>query len=319
MLLHPSLKALLGDPAGESIEPSTLSIEAARAAFAAEMSAIDGQAATPPPVVPFRDFAIAVDGGDIHAREYRPVSLSTDSGAPALLYLHGGGWIFGGIDTHDAICRFLSEHAPCVVFSVEYRLAPEHPFPTPLNDALAAYQWLSENAAACGIDPTRFAVAGDSAGANLAFGVSRLSREAGVQAPCFQLLIYPVCDLFGVTASREQFRRGYWLDSLDYQIGCYIRSPADMVDPRASLRLADDIGSMPPTRIVTAGFDPLRDEGNALADKLLRAGVTTEIINYPQYLHGFVSLRGILPEIDDILRELAAVIARGYRAAGRNA
>lgn len=317
-MLHPVLSTLLAPTDQEPGSPMTaesFSPETARAAFMAEVAALDSQASTPPPDVPYRDLMVGVEGGEIRCRIYRPASLSDTALAPALLYLHGGGWIYGGIESHDAICRFLAHHTPCIVIAPEYRLAPEHRFPTPLNDAFATYQWIIENSANEGIDRQRIAIAGDSAGANMAFGISSLSLKEAIVTPCFQLLLYPVCNLFAITQSREEFRQGYWLDNIDFQTDCYIRSDADRLDPLASISLTRDLSEMPPTRIVTAGFDPLRDEGIALAQKLSAQNVPTELVNYPSYIHGFMSLRGLLPEVDDILRETSAVISRGLMSA----
>jgi len=278
-----------------------------------EVAELDARATTPPPDVAHKDVLIAVDDEKIRCRIYRPGSLTDTSDAPALLYLHGGGWIYGSIESHDAICRFLAHYTPCVVFVPEYRLAPEWRFPTPLNDAYAAYKWIIEHADDHGIDGKRVAVAGDSAGGNMAFGVSTLAIRNAFNRPCFQLLAYPVCNLFAITTSREDFRNGYWLDNIDFQIECYVRSDTDRLDPLASIGLARDLSQMPPTRIITAGFDPLRDEGIALGERLAAKGVQTEIVNYPSYIHGFLSLRGILPEIDDVLKESSSSISRGLR------
>lgn len=316
-MLHPTLRQLLGSAEAEQdVTPLAESFDfaVARAAFLADVAALDAGAATPAPDVPYRDVYVPVEGGEIRCRIYRPAALADNAPAPALLYVHGGGWIYGGIESHDALCRILACTSQCVVIAPEYRLAPEHRFPVPLEDAYAAYQWVIGNAAAEGIDTARIAVAGDSAGGNMAFAISALSLRDTIQRPCFQLLAYPVCTLFESTPSREEFRKGYWLDNIDFQTGCYVRSDADRLDPLASIGLMRDVAHMPPTRILTAGFDPLRDEGLALAGRLSAAGVPTEVVNYPAYIHGFLSLRGILPEIDDVLREVSAVLARGMRS-----
>lgn len=317
-MLHPALTPLINPPTDvgrdlEDLRPEG-TIEEAREAFHAEVAALDAMAIMPLPDVNIAEAEIPVEGGTISCRVYRPHALKSDMAAPAVLYLHGGGWIFGNLETHDGICRMLAHHTPCVIVSVAYRLAPGVHFPVPLEDSLAAYCWLRDKAAELSIDNSRIAVAGDSAGANLAFGVSRLATRAGIEPPRFQLLLYPVCDLIALTTSRKRYARGYWLDSLDFQISCYIGSEADRNDPRASPRLARDLHIMPPTRIVTAGYDPLCDEGIALAEQLQNAGVITERVHFPQYIHGFASLRGLLPEVDDVLREQAAALSRWLAA-----
>lgn len=313
-MLHPTLTPLVNPSANISCDLEDFrpegTIEEAREAFHAEVAKLDAMADKALPDVDIAETEIPVSGGTISCRIYRPHALKSDEAAPAVLYLHGGGWIFGNLETHDGICRMLAYHAPCVVVSVAYRLAPEVRFPVPLEDSLAAYCWLRDNASALGIADSRIGVAGDSAGANLAFGVSRLAARTGIEPPRFQLLLYPVCDLVAVTASRKRYARGYWLDSLDFQISCYIGSEADRNDPRASPRLVRDLHVMPPTRIVTAGYDPLCDEGIALAEQLQNAGVVAEHVHFPQYIHGFASLRGLLPEVDDVLREQAAALSR---------
>ena len=228
----------------------------------------------------------------------RPGRLYVPRGAaatgPLLVFLHGGGWVHGDLESHDPLCRFLAEQAQVRVLAVDYRLAPEHPFPAAYDDCLAAYRWAVDHAAALGADPDRLAVGGDSAGGTLAAAVAiAAAREALPLA--FQLLVYPGTDMRGGTESRELFNRGLVLeqDFMDLAMEAYLPNPEDVVDPRASPALADLPPGLCPAYVATAGFDPLRDEGEAYARRLADAGVDVELRRFPDQLHGFVQMVGV--------------------------
>jgi acetyl esterase len=224
------------------------------------------------------------------ARLYIP-STPTDA---LLVFFHGGGWMFGDLDTHDGPCRALAEQAGVRVLAVDYRLAPEHPFPAPYDDCLAAYRWVLDNLAAVGASADRLAVGGDSAGGNLAAAVALEAAEQGLPL-AFQLLIYPATDLADpTTESRRLFSEGFYLTSAMMDLGAdsYLPDHADRSHPRASVLLADIPADLAPAYICTAGFDPLRDEGEAYADKLEAAGVDVELERFSGLLHGFLNWTG---------------------------
>lgn len=218
---------------------------------------------------------------------------------PALVYLHGGGWTIGDLDTHDVLCRSLCQQAGGVVVSVDYRLGPEHKFPAAYDDAVAAWQWVAAQAADLGIDPARIAIGGDSAGGNLAAAACLGLRDLGCQ-PVMQLLIYPSTLMAPDTDSYRTNGQGYMLtrESMAWYSGNYLRSPQDALDWRASPQLASSHAHLPPAWVLTAGFDPLRDEGLMYADALSRAGVSSQYVCFERQIHGFITMGRVLHEAD---------------------
>jgi acetyl esterase len=234
------------------------------------------------------DLTVAGAAGPIKARHYRPA----DSRAPLLVYYHGGGWVLGDLDTHDDVCRAISRDAGAHVLSVDYRLAPEHKAPAAAEDAFAAYCWALEHVGELGADPGRVAVGGDSAGGNLAAVVSQQARNAGGRLPALQLLIYPVTNLSGETRSQTLFADGYFLRKwdMDWYTDKYLTDTAiELTDPRVSPLLADDLSGLPPALVLTAGFDPLRDEGNQYAEALRDAGTTVDHREFGSLIHAFLN------------------------------
>ncbi len=219
-----------------------------------------------------------------------------------LVYFHGGGWVVGDLDTHDAPCRLLARAAGVRVLSVDYRLAPEHRFPAAADDALAAFRWAVEHAAELGADPRRIAVGGDSAGGNVSASTALQAARDGGPAPAFQLLIYPVTDNAAPsdpatqTGSYRMFADGFFLTAEQmrwYRAHYFGAAEATAArDVRASPLLADDLSGLAPAHVVTAGFDPLRDEGEAYAARLREAGVRTTLRRHPGLIHGFVNVVG---------------------------
>jgi acetyl esterase len=268
----------------------TLSIDEARAA---DLAAIQAAAGTGEPVHEVIDGTLPGPAGDLPIRTYRP--LDTADPLPTLIYFFGGGWTLGNIDTSDAICRSLANAVPCQVITIGYRLAPEHKFPAAVNDSYAATRWIAHHAEAFGADPARLAVAGDSAGGNLAAVVCQLSRSAG-PALAAQVLIYPNTDYRGATESMRTnddptlFNRR----SVAWYWSHYLSTPDEGLDPRVSPLLADDLSGLPPALVITAEYDPLRDEGEAYAGKLRAAGVPVESTRYDGMVHGFVAMAGVL-------------------------
>ena len=230
-------------------------------------------------------------GGGLRLRIYTPAEVARP--APAILYLHGGGFVIGDLDTHDAPCAYLAHQSGCVVVSLAYRLAPEHPFPAALDDALAGFRWLADHADALGLDKARLAIGGDSAGGNLSAVVAQVAtREAWTVRPAFQLLLYPATDMRREHESHRAFADGYLLSgaTITWFLGHYLRSDADITDPRASPLLAADLRGLPPAYVAIAGFDPLRDEGREYAGRMREAGVSVQLDCHDALVHGFISL-----------------------------
>ena len=230
----------------------------------------------------------------IPVRVYRP-SLAND--LPALIYFHGGGFVICNLDTHDRVCRGLSNASGCVVVSVDYRLAPEHKFPAAAEDAYSATRYVAEHAGEFGIDPSRIAVGGDSAGGNLATVVAMMARDRGGPALKFQLLIYPVTDFTEhVTQSERDYGHGYFLDEelMDWFADQYFANETDRHLPYGSPSKASDLRGLPAAMVITGECDPLRDQGEAYAEQLRHAGVSVLVKRYDGMIHPFLSLAGII-------------------------
>jgi acetyl esterase len=287
MQLMLRLQRLAGQPA-LGVWP----LERARALTRAQSYAAAGHQ----PIGALRD--LTVDGVDapLAARLYVPSSRVGADPVPTLLFIHGGGHGLCGIDTHDAGCRHLAEHSGVQVLSVEYPLAPEHPFPAAVHACFAAYQWLVKNADTVNADPDRLAVGGDSAGGNLAATTAILAAEAGLPL-ALQLLLYPVTDFVHRSRSRELFDGGdFYLsrEGMDRLAGYYLPEGTDRSDPLASVLLRDTFPpGLAPAYVVTAGFDPLRDEGEAYADLLAEHGVAVTRTRYPAMVHAFANVVGV--------------------------
>ena len=230
-------------------------------------------------------------------RLYRPTAQAGQP-LPVLVYLHGGGWTIGDLDTHDVLCRELAQGAGCAVLAVDYRMGPEHRFPAAVDDCVAATRWVRKNAGALGLDATRMAIGGDSAGGNLAAVACLVMRDAGDALPAFQLLIYPATDMRAVATSHQANAQGYLLteDSIRWYRSQYIETAEEWSDWRASPLLASSHAGLPPALVLTAGFDPLRDEGRQYADKLSAAGVPTQYICFERQIHGFITMGRLLAE-----------------------
>ncbi len=269
----------------------------------------------PAPALPrLEDIRIPGPAGPIGARVYDPAGPSA-SPRPVVAYFHGGGWVQGDLETHHGLCARLASRAGALIVAIDYRLAPEHKFPAAVDDCFAAYRWLRSHAGELGGDAARVGLAGDSAGGNLSAVVSQLSARAGDVVPACQVLIYPALDCGLDTSSHRELEDAHVIprDRILWYMTQYLRDEADWRDPRAAPLLSSDLAGQPATLIITAGFDPLRDEGLAYAERLRNAGVDVTYREYPGQIHAFVSLTKAIPqglactwEIGDYLRERLA-------------
>ena len=246
-------------------------------------------------------------------RLYRP---SARTGLPVVLFIHGGGWMVGSIATHDNICRRLSNCAGALVVSVGYRLAPENKFPAALEDVYTALQWANAESGAFGGDPGRMAVAGDSAGGNLAAAVCLVTRDRGGPSVRFQALAYPGLDASDL--DRESYilnGKGYFLTKniIEQVIPQYVNNAAEVFDPYVSPLLAKDVSGLPPGFVITAGFDPLMSEGEAYAARLSGSGIPCRARRYNSMIHGFISLSGLLPQAGQAIGEMATAISEALQ------
>ncbi len=258
------------------------------------------------------DLVLPGPAGQIPARFYEPPGLGLER-RPLIVYFHGGGWAIGDLDTCDGVCRFLALKVPATVLSVDYRLAPEHPFPAAVEDALAAFRWAAKDNTRLGVDPDRIAVAGDSAGGNLAAAASLLARDGGGPIPAMQALIYPITDAIGGQRSREEFAKGFLLSKadMDWYERHYLPPGSDHADPRVSVLRADDLSGLPPAYVTTAGFDPLRDEGEAYAERMRDAGVPVTLRRHPGLTHSFANMTAISSTARAAMLELAGALRDG--------
>jgi acetyl esterase len=263
------------------------------------------------PMTEVRELRVAGAEGELDARLYRPVD---EDNLPLLVFFHGGGFVMGNLDTHDNLCRSLARQAEAVVVSVAYRLAPESHFPAAPLDCYAATCWLVENATALGVDGRRLALAGDSAGGNLALAVSQLAAQRHGPKISYQCLFYPVTDARCDSQSYEDFAEGYLLSSamMYWFWQQYLQDTGQGDDPLASPLRADSMAGMPPTTLLTAEFDPLRDEGEAFARRLLEAGISVRLQRCEGMTHGFISMAPFVERAALALADAAADLRRAF-------
>jgi acetyl esterase len=252
-------------------------------------------------------------GGTIPARMYEPAGIGRDAGL--LVFLHGGGFILGSLVSHANLCRFTARRAGCKVLAIGYRKAPEHRFPAALDDSIAAFRWAVQHADQLGVDPSRIAIGGDSAGGNLAAGVA-LGLDPDEPRPCFTWLVYPLVDAnVAAWPSAQLFARGPLLsrgNALD-MVGHYAPDPATKRDPRLSVLDSNELERMPPTYVATAGMDPVRDQGERFAERLRAAGVAVQCDRFTNLPHGF-DLLLINPDARRATEATCAALARGLAA-----
>lgn len=264
------------------------------------------------PMAEVRDLKVAGAEGLLDARLYRP---SEEDNLPLLVFFHGGGFVMGNLDTHDNLCRSLASQVEAVVVSVAYRLAPEHHFPAAPLDCYAATCWLVEQAAELGFDGSLLALAGDSAGGNLALAVSRLAAQLQGPKVSYQCLFYPVTDARCDSQSYEDFAEGYLLSSamMYWFWQQYLQDTGQGDDPLASPLRAESLAGLPPTTLITAEFDPLRDEGEAFARRLMQAGVSLRLQRCEGMIHGFISMAPFVEGAAQVLAEAAADLRRALK------
>ncbi len=268
----------------------------------------------PVPVAAVENTSFPGPAGEISIRVYRPPG---EGPFPLLVYYHGGGWVVCDLDTHDNACRTLCAGAQCVTVSVDYRLAPEHKFPAAFDDSYAAVEWAAANAAGLGADAERLAVGGDSAGGNLAAAAALAARHRRGPPIRRQLLIYPITTVASLdTPSYTEFAKGYFLEKagMEWFRDHYLTGPGDAADPRVSPLEVEDVSDLPAAQIITAGFDPLRDEGAAYARRLEQAGVAVDYTCYADTIHGFANMTGALPGAKKALTEIAEQLSRALGA-----
>ncbi|WIX86368.1 alpha/beta hydrolase [Amycolatopsis sp. DG1A-15b] len=284
------------------------SVEQSRTLLDAGRHLVSGKPIEP---VSVREIAVPTPDGDLPATLYTPVGLPEES--PLLVFFHGGGWVIGTRSSHDNAVRFLAKHAGVRVLSIEYRLAPEFPFPAATEDALAAFEYAVAKAGDLGADPARIAVGGDSAGGNLAAVTAQQAVRRGGPVPAFQLLIYPATDFARRYRSQDLFAENLFLTDVHMKWfeGHYVPEGTDLTDPRLSPLRADDLSGLPPALIVTAGFDPLRDEGEAYAEKLREAGVEVALRRHEDLIHGFINFTGVGTRFREALAEMAGALRQG--------
>jgi acetyl esterase len=302
--LLPEIRSLLDQQATSGRPPlHHQSVEQARAFHVADAAALNGP---PAPVAAVADRRVPGPAGELPVRVYTPEG---EPPFPIVVFFHGGGWVVGTLDTYDPLCRALAAATPAVVVSVDYRLAPEHRWPAAVEDAYAATEWASRNAAALGGVQHRLAVAGDSAGGNLAAVVALGARDRGGPAIGFQLLVYPVLDAAGDTASWREYADGYHLtaDGMRWYWDHYL-GRAGGAAPDASPLRAAFVGGLPPALVIGAEYDILRDEGEAYAARLAEAGVDASASRHAGVVHGFVRWRAVTGAAEDALQEAAAAL-----------
>jgi acetyl esterase len=303
--LAPEIRGILEAMAAQGAPPvETLPVEEARKA-AYGMLALAGE---PEQVGRIEDRRIPVRSGEITVRIYTPEG---EGPFPGVVFLHGGGWVICDLETHDTVCRAICRRANAVVVAVGYRLAPEHKFPVPLEDSEDATQWTAANAAALGIDPARLAIAGDSAGANMATVIAARARDARGPALALQVMVYPVTTLLSRdTASHEEFGEDHFLtmESMEWFKSNLLTNPEDARDPNVSPALLQDLRGLPPALVITAECDPLRDEGEAYAHRMQEAGVPVTLTRYAGMIHPFLNMLGATAGAQKAVDEIAAAV-----------
>lgn len=310
--LHPDALGLLeiiraaGRPPFEELTPAE-----ARRAYAAGRVVLQ---APPQPTASVQDLTIPGPGGELRLRVYRGHGTEAADALPCLLFLHGGGWVVGDLESHDALARELANASACCTVAVDYRLAPEHPFPAAVEDAAAALSWVAGHAAELHINPARIAVGGDSAGGNLAATLALMGRDGAVPATMFQLLLYPALDLAMTSESYATITQGVPLTaaSMRYFIDHYLPDPAMRWDWRASPLRAPSLAGTPPAFVLTVGHDPLCAEGRAYAERLEAEGVRVTALHLSDHVHGLLTMSGVIGAANPVLQFAGATLRQAW-------
>jgi acetyl esterase len=310
MIFHPDVIRLFGLLMASGAQPAyTQAVEQARLDYRKKTAKFGGHTA---PMAEVRELRAPGPGEEIPLRLYRPAGV--DNPSPALIYVHGGGWVLGDLESHDKVCRAIAAQTPCCVIAVDYRLAPEHPFPAGLDDVLAAVTWIANNASSFGVANGRLAIGGDSAGGSMAAAACLYARGKGLNLRA-QVLIYPSTDStpeVRLWPSRAQITQVPPLDieTLKWFSSKYLPRglQIDRRDWRLSPLYAESLASLPPALVLTAECDPLRDEGKAYAGRLAASGVPTVYHDFPGQIHGFIEFGGVLTSANDATREIAGFL-----------
>ncbi|HIK11224.1 MAG TPA: alpha/beta hydrolase [Oscillatoriaceae cyanobacterium M33_DOE_052] len=316
MSLHPQVKALYQHLGQKKLPP----LQELEPAAARELAATEGNFSPPPePVARVENRTIRSakrsipgTGGEIKLRIYTPTG---ENPLPLLVYFHGGGWVLGDLEIADSCCRHIANHAGCIVVSVDYRLAPEHKFPAAVEDCYTATEWVASYCTELGGDRRRIAIAGDSAGGNLAAAVTLMARSEPEISLCHQVLIYPVTHYNFNTESYRQYAHHYLTKpAMTWYWHQYLSTPADGENPLASPLLATDLTNLPPATIITAEYDILRDEAEAYGERLRQAGIPVTITRYDGMIHGFVSMGAFLDTAAVALTEITTALTGAFRS-----
>jgi acetyl esterase len=310
MPLEPQIKAILDQATASDAPPlSSMPVGQARDAFRAMMESFAGD---PPLVAKSEDQVIGGPAGQIPIRVYTPDGKAP---FPVMMFFHGGGWVLGDLESHDALCRALAGEASCIIVAVNYRRAPEHKFPAAAEDCYAATLWVAKNAALINAKPGHLAVGGDSAGGNLATAVSLMARDRAEPRICYQLLTYPALDSSLQSKSQADFASGYLLTRADMEWfwSHYLAGEADRSNPYACPAAAKDLTGLPPAMVITGEFDPLRDEGEGYAQRMREAKVPVVCTRYDGVTHGFMSMASFLDKGRQAIRNAAAGLHRAFK------
>jgi acetyl esterase len=313
MPLDPLVKAFL-DKAAAIPRPKAWELPPvmARQSFAAMMKLIGPKDVA---VGRIENFTIPGSAGGIRARAYAPIAAVGPQ--PALIYFHGGGFVVGGLESHDGVCRLLAAEGGFKVIAVDYRLAPEHAFPAAVDDAWTAFQWIEAHAAHLGVDGGRIAVGGEDSGGMLAAIITQLARGTATPGIACQMLLFPHTQVGGETSSMQEFAVGYFLErrTIEFFSSLYLPPGTDRNAPKVSPLRAKDFSGLPPAYVMLGGFDPLHDEGLAYAEKLMAAGVKVTIADYSDMVHCFIYLQTVLPEAHEAVAKAARAVKAALDAA----
>ncbi len=311
--LHPDVEALIAAGRAAGNPPfETMTANEARRAYASRR---ETHQLASEEVSERRDFTVSGPAGPIPLRLYRPARVSADLALPCLVFMHGGGWLFGNLDSHDGLCCRIANQASCCVVSIDYRLAPESPFPAAVEDCVAAYTAIVADAATLKIDPSRIAVGGDSAGGNLAAVLALMGRDGTVPPPIHQTLIYPVVDIDQSLDDYGPNSDGMLITgaTMVYFRDHYIPHVADRADWRASPLKATSLADLPPALVVVCGHDPLKSEGRAYADRLEREGIRVTLLQLSDQAHGVITMTKVVSAAISIQDFVAASLRDAFQ------